>query len=255
MIEMEERTYERLYGLIMGYTHEKDMINTRKALQLIRGNIENLDDIEKHSDHMKRRIKKVIHAMCVCQMLIDLHIKITKEEKDVMLTAALLHILPEMEKVENLQEKMSQDWQFDEAVYHLISVIYMESDLSEEEVNQYYNAIQDDPLALLILLADRGNIMQQLHEVPTWSAERYIFETRAFYFPMCIYAKEHYHHLLAPISVLMEKMRSLMEVVEILLRRYETREAEMVQEIIALKEENATIRGMIEHMKENTEEL
>ena len=62
---------------------------------------------------------------------------------------------------------------------------------------------------------------------------------------MCIYGKEHYHELLAPVSVLMEKIRTLIEVAEVLLRKYEVREAELNRDILSLQEENATLRGMI----------
>ncbi|MBQ0060095.1 MAG: hypothetical protein KBS83_09135, partial [Lachnospiraceae bacterium] len=91
-------------------------------------------------------------------------------------------------------------------------------------------------------------ILQGLHYVSSWMARRNVYETKTYYFPMCIYAKEQYPELLGCINTLMEKLRNLVELTEMMLNRYEDRENELLQEILALKEENAAIKGIIQRM-------
>ena len=66
---------------------------------------------------------------------------------------------------------------------------------------------------------------------------------------MCIYAKEHYIELLSPIGILLEKLRNLTDVAEMLFAKFESMEIELTREILQLKEENATIKGIIQKLK------
>ncbi|MCQ2433022.1 MAG: hypothetical protein MJ175_10515, partial [Clostridia bacterium] len=208
-----------------------------------------LNDLSQFPAHsasaMTRLQNDVGHTLSVCEMLIDLHIPLTKEEEDTLLTAVLLHIYPDYFPVDNIREIIVGTYGFAPAVSDIIDCITPPKTMLDEEQDSYYRRIEENKLALLAALADRGDIVSKLHRYSTWNAHRYIEETKVCYYPMCIYGKEHYHALLAPISVLMEKIRSLLEVAEILLRRYEVREAELIQDIQALREENATIKGII----------
>lgn len=238
---MEERI-NTLYSQVQEYAAEKKLVYAQKALPFIR---ESMETKARNAATAKRARTELLHCLEVCIMLIDLRLSIPCEEEDTLLAAVLLHIYPENFAVEDLRDKLVRELGFSEDVCNVVETVTPERDLTDEEQQAYYERVQQNRLALLAMLADRGNIVQQLHRFSTWNAHRYIDETKACYYPMCIYGKEHYYDLLAPISVLMEKMRSLIEVAEILLRRYEIREAELIQDILALREENATIKGII----------
>lgn len=242
---MEEK-FEVLYNEIQQYAAEKGLTYTQKALPLIR---ECMSGKARSAAAKSRYRTELLHCFEVSSMLIDLRLNIPPEEEDTLLAAVLLHIYPENFAVEDMEGKLVREWGFSPAICNVVETITPERDLPDEEQRQFYERVQQNRLALLAALADRGNIVQQLHRFSTWNAHRYIDETKACYYPMCIYGKEHYYELLAPISVLMEKMRSLIEVAEILLRRYEIREAELMQDILALREENATIKGIIAKFK------
>ena len=245
---MEEKIKE-LYAQVEEYAAENDLESVQKALPAIR---EIMSRSARNPSAQTRYQSELLHCLEVCLMLIDLHLAIPGEEEDALLAAVLLHVYPENFSVEDLEGKLVGEMGFRPAVYHIVDTILPGRDLTDEEQQDFYERVQENKLALLAALADRGNIVQQLHRFSTWNAHRYIDETKACYYPMCIYGKEHYHELLAPISVLMEKMRSLLEVAEILLRRYEVREAELIQDILALREENATIKGIIAKFKGET---
>lgn len=236
-----EKTAE-LSSRIRAYTEEKELASAAHALELI----EKLSQLFTRSDSAKVKLQNDIHhALAVCEILTDLHTELPLEEEDTLLSAALLHILPDYFPADDIRDILVGTHGFSPAVYEIVDSLDLGHMVLEEEQTEFYSRIQENKLTLLVSLADRGNIMQNLYRFSTWNAHRYIEETKACYYPMCIYGKEHYHELLAPISVLLEKIRSLSEVAEILLRRYEVREAELIQDIQALREENATIKGII----------
>lgn len=238
----------QLVSLVEARAQSAGLKSVKKALPLI----QKLMSGEGLSAAAEKRCQAdLLHALEICEMLIDLHPGIAETEEDILLTAVLMHIYPENVVVQNLEEKLMIEFGLDPAVCEILLLITPERGMSGEEEQIYYERIQENKLALLAILADRGNIVQQLYRYSSWDAHRYIDETKVCYFPMCIYGKEHYHDLLGTISVLMEKLRSLIEVAEILLRRYEVREAELIQDILALREENATIKGIIAKFRES----
>lgn len=238
---MDEKLKD-LYSGVESYTAERNLTSAARALPWIRDTM--LAGGRSEAAEIRFR-GELTHCLEVCAMLMNLHLSIPQEEEDVLLAAVLLHIYPENFAAEELEEKVVKTLGLPRAVFEIVDTIIPERNLSDAEQQTFYERIQRNKLALLAALADRGNVVQQLHRYSTWNAHRYIDETQACYYPMCIYGKEHYHELLAPISVLMEKMRSLIEVAEVLLRRYEVREAELIRDILALREENATIKGII----------
>ncbi|MBQ0079074.1 MAG: hypothetical protein KBS66_04165 [Eubacterium sp.] len=194
------------------------------------------------------RIMEWDECLDVSEMLINLHADITHEEEDALIAAVLLHEYAES-FAGNIEEIIEGELGFSDTVCEILEIITADSIQTEEEQQAYYERVQSNKLALLAALGIRANLIQNLHQYSTWNAHRYIDETKACYYPMCIYGKEHYHELLAPISVLMEKMKSIIELAEIMIRRYEARETELMEDILALREENATIRGIIGKFK------
>lgn len=236
---MEDRT-QNLYAEISVCAREKGLRCTQKALQLIRKQVRD----ELQTTGSSRLRGELLHGFQVARMLADLNLPLENGELDELLTAALLHVLPEV-CPQSASGGLTAPAEFPAGVTELLNLIEPENDPTDEEMQAYYARLQQNRLALLFALADRGNVVQNLYRYSTWNAHRYIDETKTCYYPMCVYGKEHYHELLSPISVLLEKMRSLVEVAEILLTRYEAREAELIHDILALREENATIRGII----------
>ncbi len=245
--EDDTQAYLSLYKFVERYALERRLLNTSIALPLVRAMMSR-EDIELPDEFKdaEEYAADFRHCLSVTRMLIDLHIPLTEEEEDILLAASICHIIPENITYKASKNRLTEEYHLDPEIHHVIMILFRKSELSESEQKRYYKRIQDHKLALLIALADRGNLMRQLYGISSWSARRYIYETRNCYFPMCIYAKEHYTELLLPINVLTEKIRCLIEIAEILLSRYEARETELMQEVLDLKEENARLKGLIQ---------
>lgn len=238
--------YLPLYKFVERYALEKKLLNTSIALPLVRAMMSR--EGAERSDEFKDASEYAAdfrHCLSVARMLINLHIPLTQEEEDILLASAICHILPENIPYKSSDNRLTREYYLNAEIHKIIVLLHHKNKLSEADERKYYSRIQNHKLALLIALADRGNLMGQLHGISSWSARRYIYETRNCFFPMCVYAKEHYSDLFAPITVLTEKMKSLIEIAEILLSRYESRETELVHEILSLKEENARLKGLI----------
>lgn len=245
--------YASLYRFVERHALERKLLNTSIALPLVRGiisrqSIELPDEFKDASEYAA----DLRHSLSVARMLIDLHLPLSHREEDILLASCVCHILPENIPYKSSENRLTKEYQLDPEIHRLIMLLHHKGDLSPTEQRKFYGRIQEDRLALLIALADRGNLMGQLYGLYSWNARRYIHETKNCYFPMCIYAKEHYPELLGAVSILTEKMRSLIEIAEILLGRYEARETELVQDILLLKEENARLKSLIQkHQQED----
>lgn len=250
--EDDSQSYASLYRFVERYALEKKLLNTSIALPVVRAIMSRQSiDLPNEFKDATEYAADFHHCLSVTWMLINLHLPINGEEEDILLASALCHILPENIPYQKSVNKLSKEYFLHPEIHNVIMLLYHSGELSPAEQKKFYDRIQKHKLALLIALADRGNLMGQLYGISSWNARRYIHETKNCYFPMCIYAKEHYTELLAPISVLTEKMRCLIEIAEILLGRYEARETELVQEILLMKEENARLKGLIQmHLNE-----
>lgn len=243
----DSEAYVSLYKFVEQYALEKHLLNTSIALPLVRGVISRVsselpDEFKGASEYAS----DFTHCLSVTKMLISLHVPLSQTEEDILLASSICHILPENIPYQASENQLTQKYCLDPAVHKIIMLLYRRDGLSEGEQKRYFKRIQSNRLALLIALADRGNLMGHLYEISSWSARKYIHETRSHFFPMSVYAKEHYQDLLPVINVLTEKMKSLIEIEEILLSRYEAQETELIQEIISLKEENARLKGLIQ---------
>lgn len=247
-----ESELELLFGYIERYAREKELKNTSAAVELLReirsGNFGGMTCQNADAGTIGIRIH---HCLSVCHMLVDLRIRITQSEEDILLTCAICHVLPEMFEAGSVRAELANRCGIDQTVLDVVDMLNEDRTSSDEVKKRFFARLRENRTAMLVELADRGHLSEMLYVISGWSARGYIHETRAYYLPLCVYAKEHNPELLAPISVMMEKMRSLSEVAEILLSRYETRETELTQEILALQEENASIRRMISAIREN----
>lgn len=231
---------EKLYGIVLEHATQHNFVTTLKALETVRNAMANPEGAP-----AARRTSYYSHCLAVTHMLIGLNIPLTPQEMDIALSAALCHVLPELYDRETWLTSLARLFPERGSVAEIVAMITREESQVEINQQQFYDRIRQNKLALLVRLADRGNLVESLYDVPVHTAYRYIQETRHYFFPLCIHAKERYPELLGHISVLMEKMRNLIDVSEILLNRYSTEEMELTKEILELEDENARIRSII----------
>lgn len=184
--------------------------------------------------------------LSVCRMLVDLHLPIDNDRLDVLIACALSHSLPGDNVPEDYPHTMARLTVFDRRVTEVMSTLRQTSysDMS------YYENLISNRYALLIRLTERSVLLETLYEWSPKEARGFLEGTRESFFPMCIYAKEHYPEFLGAATVLMEKTRSLLMANEALLTRYEETENALKGELLSLSEENAAIRSMMLEMKQ-----
>lgn len=236
--------YERHYDYIKRYAAERRLISTAVALPLVRG----LHDgtYRKSSvvkDGVSYRLPYVIHCLQVCCMLIDLQMPLSQEDEDTVLASALCHDLIEDIPFKNGGRELYTDFHLSEAIYKTVFTLSKRKDFTEEEHRAYFKGIQEDPLALLVKLSDRGNNVEDLYNMSIWKVHEYVHETRECIFPMCAYARKNYPHLIVCFTILQDKMKNLTEIGEILVDRYEEQEKRMVSRLEQLQEENLKLRS------------
>lgn len=212
---------EKLYRFIMKYALENKRSNTLTALRYAK-------EESRDRDHF-------VHCMSTAQLLINLNMPVSAEDEDVLLAAALLHELEGVDLIEDL----------DPQIYRIVSLLAVTYNMRAEDKRYYYTNIEKHRLAFLLALADRGNFLNQICELSASEAMEYVHDTRQYYLPMCLYGKANYQELQMIINILMEKLRNLVDVVDIISSRYQAREMAYTNEIFSLMEENARIHGMI----------
>lgn len=248
--QSEEWMYREYYEEIQSYAYKKQLLNTALALPVARalhqgsyrGTI-----VSPSGQKWKRPY--FVHSLLVCQMLIVLRIPLAHDEEDILLASALCHDILFVLQFPDQGEEMTDIYKLDHRVTEILKLIYEGNCETEEERQQIFDKVQDNKLALLLRLADRGHVAEELYRVSVWKAHEYIYETKNYYYSMCIYAREKYPELETIIRVLQEKMHDLSVVAEIFVTRYEKRVEELNSEILALQEDNVLLRKKIRDIK------
>ncbi|MCF0142291.1 MAG: hypothetical protein HUJ75_02825 [Parasporobacterium sp.] len=230
---------EVLHVFIEDHLNQRQLMNSQEALELMRSLT--------IGDPVKEDMAQ--HRLMMCRMLIDLNMNLTAEEEDVLLAAAICCILPEVTEGKDLDELLPVTNHIHRNVVDIVKLLNEIKTLPAEAHPEYFDRVKMNKLAVLIAIADRGNVAARLHDMNSWQVRHYIYDTHCYYFPLCIYAKQHYHELLSPIGILLEKLRNLIDLSEILLKKYELMEDELMSEIDALKEENGTIKGILQQLE------
>ena len=231
---------EDLYKSIEIYAAEKKLLNTLSSLSLLKDSLlgPGMDgNVQDTAENYK-------HVLLAAKMLIDLHPILSREEEDITLSAVLCHILFEILPFDDLPNV----FHLNEDVYEATKLVIRQKVLHVKERHELYNALLSSKSACLAKLADQSIHVQQLYGLSIWEAQEWIRETRTFILPLCISAREKYGDVYPVISILMEKMRSLIEVTDILSSRYRQREDTLTKEVFSLMEENARISGMIRNL-------
>ncbi|MDO4490319.1 MAG: hypothetical protein Q4B85_04570 [Lachnospiraceae bacterium] len=241
--EEEFWLYERYYDYVKRYAAERKLYATAVALPLVRGlhnGIYRKSSVVK--DGISYRLPYVIHCLKVCCTLIDLRLPLEPEDEDTVLATALCHDLIEDIPFPNGGRELYTDYHLTPAIYETVLTLSKRRDFTEEEHRAYFQKIQENPLALLVKLADRGNNVEDLYNMSIWKVHEYVQETKECIFPMCAYARKHYPHIISSFTILQDKMKNLCEIAEILVGRYEEQEKQMTSKLERLKEENLKLR-------------
>ncbi len=249
-IGQEELTYnfdefwmiERLYSYIEYYANENQLFNTAIALPLSRA----LHNGGYRKATINRggksyRLPYVIHCLSVCRMLLDLELPLSKEDTDIVLAAALCHDMIEDLPFEDGGREMITKYKLDPKVYETVKFVSKRKDFTDEEHQAYFDNIQAHELALLVKLADRANNVEDLYNMRAWKVHEYVGETNRYFLPMADYGFAHYDNLFTSLELLLDKIKSLTELAETFVYRYERQELEMVKEVQMLREENAKL--------------
>ena len=242
---------EYLYNTIETYAKERSLTNTLIALPLAK---EWLGSILRRSfTSDKNRATSLMHCLEATIQLMDLRIAISKEEYDILLAAMLCHDMLENVAFEANGDELVDVHHLDPKVLHIVRLMTRPVITNDESYQKYYDGIKKDKLAVLVALSDRGNLVEQIAGLSIAEATAFVQEMRAYFLPMCVYAKEYYRDIQMTVNVMMEKIRCLIDVTDIISSRYMKRDGAYRNEILALMEENARMRGMIGQLKAGEE--
>ncbi|MGN0356000.1 MAG: HD domain-containing protein [Muricoprocola sp.] len=251
-MEEKKKICAEMYDFIEQYARENNLKYTTESLPLVRDLMSEVAEVQCMDINGVTRYRGFYqHGLEVSKLLIGLVLPIDKEEEDIVLAAALCHVIVNKISYEEMYKELFEKRQMDLRIEEIISLITNDMDLSLAGQTEYYHRIQENKLAMIVFLTDRANLMSQVYTMSFWSANEYIFETRTHLFPMCVYAKERYPELIPVINILMEKARTVVDACAILINRFEKREMELTEDILSYQEENSRIRGIIKTLKQN----
>lgn len=229
---------ENLYAAIENYALAMELTNTKIALTMVR-------DLLGPEAEENVAGSSFSHSLKAAKLLIDLHIMLPLEEEDLLLASMLCHdLLEQVEFPEALQE-MVMDNGLDGRVLQVVHLVSRPHGLEEDKKQAYYDNIGSNKLAVLVILADHCNQVEALSRLTISQVNAYCDETRNYLLPLCVQAKQFYGDCHMSVHIMMEKIRNLMDVSDIIAKRYQKREAAYTDEILELMEENARLRRMI----------
>lgn len=236
-----------LYLFIEKHANENELPNTKITLPLAK---KLLGDIKRQTFRTyDNNSTSFEHSLSAAKMLIDLHIILSKEEEDIMLSSMLLHdLLVKIKLPENGNELIST-YHLDSRILGIIKLVPRIETMTDKEKVFYYNGIRENKIAVLVALADRCNLVEQLSELSISDVNEFVQEMRRFVLPMSAYAKQHYRDCQMSINIMTEKIHCLIDVTDIIASRYQKRELSYTNEILSIMEENARLRGMIRQLE------
>jgi hypothetical protein len=235
-----------LYRFIDNYIRERDLKYSRKALEISETKLSGL--IRKGIEFDREGVLRQSffqHCLSVTKLLIDLNIPLSDDETDIMVASALCHDLIAHADFPKAGRELTEDYHLDERIYEIVRVTTKINVCTEEDLQQYYDSIQVNKLAVLIAMADRSNLVENVYALSIFEALDYIREIRNYALPLCVYALEHYPDIQLPMKLIVRKVHSLIDVTDIISRRYQEKEDAYEKEILTLMEENAKLRGLI----------
>ena len=252
----EEYLYIKSYLFLKGMAVEGEYINLLKALPLAR----KLHDGQHRKGLVEVNGKKVhlpyvLHVLKVCDTLAALRLPMTHDELDILYTSAILH--DALEDAEQYFPKggieLVTDFGFPKEVYEVITLLSKHSGADEYELNEYFNRIKKNKIALLIKMSDRSHNVEDLYNMKLEKLHKYVTETRQYIYPLSSYAKQNYPELSSGVTILKSKIVSLTECTETIVDLYEEKLKEKDDEITALKKEMEKLKDEITSLQEELE--
>lgn len=235
-----------LYNMIETYAERHQLTNTKIALPLAKSILErDLRQVFSSENSEKTLFEHCMHST---KMLIDLHLILSTDELDLTLASMLCHdVLHKMNFAQGSYE-LVHTHHLDSRVIEIVTLVNKPAAIREEDIQAYYDGIKMDKLAVLVALAHRCILVEELSNLSITEVNNFIYEMRKYCLPMCVYAKQHYRNSQMSINIMMEKIRCLLDVADIISSRYQKRELAYTTEILSLMEENARLRGMIRQL-------
>ena len=245
----EEYLYSKTYLFIKGFATGRNFIYTLKALPLAR---------KFHNGQYRKglvvidgeqvKLPYILHPLKVCSTLMSLNLPLTDRELDILYASALLHDIIEdaSEYFPNEEEELETIYEFPEEVKKVVLLLSKKPGSTEFELNEYFNKLKKNKIALLIKLSDRSHNVETLYSFDYKGILKYIKETKQYFLSrdsICAYGKQKYPELSNGITILKSKILSLTESTEVILKKQEEILAEKDAEIKKLQEEIKKLKG------------
>ena len=242
----EEFLYSKTYLFIKGFAIGRNLKYTLKALPFAR-RIHN-GQYRKGCitiDGKKYRLPYVLHVLKVASTLISLSLPLDDEELDILICVAILH-----DSIEDAEDgffkndgyELVSDYGFPKEVYQTIKLLSKRSGATEVELNNYFNEIKKNKIALLVKMADRSHNVEDLYNMNIDKLHKYVEETRRWIYPLSSYAKANYPELSNGVTILKSKIVSLTEATETIVQIYSKELQKKDEEITKLKEEISQLK-------------
>lgn len=238
--------YSYLYSFIQDYAFSHRLFNTALALPVVRALLSGTyRGFKTRRDGSKIKRPYMHHCLSVTRMLINLNLPVDPEEEDILLASALCHDLKTHVTFADKGREMNTKYHLDQRIVDIMMLIYTGDCVTEDDLTCVFAGVRKNRLAMMIRLADRGHIVEELYNFSLWRMQEYIHETRAHYLPMCIYAREFYPEMDGAVGILQSKMHDLIASTDIFITRYHNRQKELSEKILLLEEENARMRTVL----------
>lgn len=238
----EEYLYSDSYCFIKGVATGRNFSNTLRALPLVR----KLHDGQYRNGYTKVngkdvRVPYVLHVLKVCSTLMSLNLPLTDEQLDTLFASALLHDViedrPDLFPMGGIE--LVNVYHFPEEVYEVVRLVSKKSNINDVELNEYFNNIKYNELAVLVKIADRSHNVESLSVMKIERLHRYVQETREYIYTLCDYGKANYPELSNGFTILKSKIVSLTEATEVIVNMF-------MQQINDLENEIEVLRGEVE---------
>lgn len=235
----EEWLYNKPYLFVKGYATGRNFVNTLKALPLAR---------KMHNGQYRKgtviidgkevKLPYIIHVLKVCSTLISLNLPLSDYELDVLYATAICHdMIEDRPDIFINGTELVTKYNLDENIYNAVKLLSKQSGLDEYDLNEYFNAIKYNKIALLVKLADRSHNVETLSSMKIEKLHKYVEETRRWIYPLCSYGKQNYPELSNGFTILKAKIVSLTEETEVLVEMFSEKLAEKDREIEKLQKQ------------------
>ena len=244
----ESFLYDKTYIFIKGYATAFKLNYTLRALPLARkfhdGQYRKGEVI---IDGKSYKLPYVLHVLKVCSTLLNIcdgivdkpESNFTRKDLDILLASALLH--DSLEDCPKYFPTGDTDlmtiYGFPREVYNIVTLVSKRSGATEEELDEYFNKIKKNRLALLVKLADRSHNVEDLYVMSLEKLHKYVIETKEYIYPLTTYGKANYPEFSTPITNLKSKIRSLTENTEMLCNKFESTISDQAAEIAKLQKQ------------------